>query len=161
MDVAAALKGQYHASLAMLKDAIEQCGEDLWERSDNAVPFWRVAYHTLFFTHMYLQRDRASFHPWEHHRDEYHYLGKKPRLKDCKPYTKTDVLEYWTICDGMVDGAVDAMDLDAVECGFSWYRLPKLDHQINNIRHIQHHAAILSARLRAAPGAEVQWRGFD
>lgn len=43
MDVHAALKGQYHAALAMLKRAIEQCPEDLWARGDEAVAFWRVA----------------------------------------------------------------------------------------------------------------------
>jgi len=65
-----------------------------------------------------------------------------------EPYTKSQMLEYWQLCDGMVDTAVDGMDLDAEECGFPWYRLPKLDHQINNIRHVQHHAALLAGRLR-------------
>jgi hypothetical protein len=35
--------------------------------------------------------------------------------------------------------------------------MPTLDHQIVNIRHIQHHAAILSNRLRRASGIEVDW----
>ena len=51
--------------------------------------------------------------------------------------------------------AVDRLDLDAWECGFPWYRLPKLDHQINNIRHIQHHAALLAGRLRLAAGTGI------
>ncbi len=60
----------------------------------------------------------------------------------------------------MVDAAVDGLDLEAPECGFWWYKLPKLDHQINNIRHIQHHAALLSGRLRQATGTDVEWVGF-
>lgn len=166
MDVVVALKGQYHASLAMLKDAVDQCPEDLWDRSDSAVPFWRVAYHALFFAHLYLMADEKAFRAWEHHREESQFLGALPwpphdQPKVVEPYTKADVLEYWAVCDAMVDTAVDALDLDASECGFWWYKLPKLDHQINNIRHVQHHAAILSARLRAAVGADVEWRGFD
>lgn len=166
MDVVAALKGQYHASLAMLKDAIDQCPDDLWESGEQGVAFWRVAYHALFFTHLYLMPDEKAFRAWERHREESQFMGALPwpphdQPKIVEAYTKADVLEYWAVCDAMVDTAVDTLDLDAPGCGFHWYDLPKLDHQINNIRHIQHHAAILSARLRTAVGADVKWRGFD
>jgi hypothetical protein len=164
MDVRAALKSQYHAALAMLGDAIEQCPDDLWSGGDHPIAFWHVAYHTLFFTHLYLQADEQAFRPWEHHRDEYQFLAalpwpphRQPKIGD--PYTKVQVMDYWRWCDGMVDAAVDQLDLDAPECGFWWYQLPKLDHQINNIRHIQHHAALLANRVRLAVGADVRWVG--
>ena len=164
MDVRAALKGQYHAALAMLKQSIELCPDGLWTGGNYPVTFWRVAYHTLFFTHLYLQPDEKAFRPWEHHRDEYQFLGalpwpphRKPKIGE--PYTKAQLLEYWQFCDAMVDEAVDGLDLDAQECGFPWYRLPKLDHQINNIRHVQHHAALLSGRLRSAAGIDIHWIG--
>jgi hypothetical protein len=164
MDVRAALKGQYHAALAMLKQAIEQCPDDQWDGGVYPVPFWRVAYHALFFTHLYLQPDEDSFRPWEHHRDQYQFLGELPwpphaKPKVGEPYTKAQGLEYWQVCDAMVDGAVDGLDLDAQECGFPWYPLPKLDHQIVNIRHIQHHAALLAGRLRLAAGTDIAWVG--
>lgn len=159
MDVRAALKCQYHAALAMLKQAIEKCPDDLWT-GDNAVPFWRVAYHTLFFTHLYLQPDVKTFRPWEHHREECKSLGSAGcPPKAVEAYTKAQMLDYWRLCDAMVDGDVDRLDLNARECGFPWYRLPKLDHQINNIRHIQHHAALLSGRLRAAMETGIEWVG--
>jgi len=166
MNVQAALKGQYHAALAMLKDAIEKCPDDLWTGDVYPVPFWRVAYHALFFTDLYLRADEQSFRPWEHHRGDCQCLSDKlpwpphdpPKIGP--PYAKTEILDYWRICDTMVDGAVDTMDLDAQECGFPWYRLPKLDHQINNIRHIQHHAALLSGRVRMIAGTDVGWVGF-
>jgi hypothetical protein len=34
-----------------------------------------------------------------------------------------------------------------------------LEHQLVNIRHIQHHAAILSVRLRKAAGIRIGWVG--
>jgi hypothetical protein len=165
MNVQGALKGQYHATLAMLKDAIEKCPENLWAGGDYPVPFWRVAYHALFFTHMYLQKDVKSFHPWAKHRDEQECLGRLPwpphrEAKKGEPYTRAEILEYWEFCETMVDPAVDGMDLDAPECGFPWYQLPKLDHQINNIRHLQHHAALLSGRLRQTAGTDIPWKGF-
>ena len=82
MNVQAALKSQYHAALAMLKQAIEQCPEDLWSGGGNPVAFWRVAYHALFFTHLYLQPDLESFRPWEHHREEQEQLGLHARIVD-------------------------------------------------------------------------------
>ena len=61
--LAKVLKSQYHAALAMLRDAIEQCPDDLGldERPQNA--FWQVAYHTLFFAHLYVGQEQSSFMP--------------------------------------------------------------------------------------------------
>jgi hypothetical protein len=164
MNVQAALKGQYHAALDMLKQTIDQCPDDLWTSQGQSPAFWRVAYHALFFTHLYLQPDEKAFRPWEQARQECQFLGPLPwpphhEPKIGEPYTKVQILEYWQVCDAMVDAAVDRLDLDAPECGFPWYQLPKLDHQINNIRHIQHHAALLSGRLRIAVGADIRWVG--
>lgn len=148
----------------MLKQTIEQCPGGLWLEGEASIPFWRVAYHTLFFTHLYLQPDEKAFRPWEHHRDEYQFLGalpwpphREPEIGE--PYAKAQLLAYWQFCDGMVDEAVDGLNLGAQECGFPWYRLPKLDHQINNIRHVQHHAALLSGRLRSVAGIDIHWVG--
>jgi hypothetical protein len=57
MDIQAALKAQYHAAMAMLKQAIEQCPDELWNGPGQAVPFWRVAYHALFFAHLFCLKD--------------------------------------------------------------------------------------------------------
>ena len=62
-----ALKGQYHAALTMLRGAIELCPDSLWFDSGQGTPFWRITYHALFYSHLYLQRDEASFIPWEQH----------------------------------------------------------------------------------------------
>ncbi len=160
MNIRAALKSQYHAAMAMLRQAMDHCPDDLWNGGGYPVPFWRVAYHTLYFTHLYLQQTEAEFRPWEHHRDDYHDLpwptDRAAPIED--PYTRAQLLDYWQRCDGMIDDAVDGLDLDATSSGFSWHKsMPKLDHQLQNLRHIQHHAAILSGRLRLANAAEVEW----
>ncbi len=122
----------------------------------------RVAYHTLFYANFYLQQDQHSFTPWAHHREEANFLdsvpGGDPRPpKPCDPYTRDELLEYWGICDGTVDRGVDALDLSAPQCGFPWYKMPTLEHQIVNIRHIQNHAAALATRLRRTAGISVPW----
>jgi hypothetical protein len=56
-----ALKGQYHAALDMLRGAIEACPEEIWLGGVPPRSFWRLAYHTLFFTNLYLQVKEADF----------------------------------------------------------------------------------------------------
>lgn len=160
MDLRAALKGQYHGALAMLRQTIELCPPELWDGGDYPTPYWRVAYHTLYFADLYLRPTIDAFQPWQLHRDEYHDLpwpaGSGPRISD--PYTPAQLLDYWKQVDESVNAAVDRLDLDARESGIPWHQaMPKLDHQLHNIRHIQHHAAILSARLRHERGIEIDW----
>ena len=165
MDIQSALKSQYHAALKTLREAIEKSPEAMWnDPADGPAPFWRVAYHTLFFTHLYLQPHVEAFTPWARARDEAHLMGGVPwdnyrAPKPCDPYTLADLVEYWHVCDAMIDAGVDALDLTAPQCGFPWYQMPKLEHQIVNIRHIQHHAAILSTRLRRSANLGIEWVG--
>ena len=58
----------------------------------------------------------------------------------------------------MVDPAVDNLDLDSPTTGFPWYEMPKWDHQILNLRHVQGHIGQLSERLVAA-GVDTGWVG--
>lgn len=160
MDTRAALKSQYHAALKTLRLTIEACPEERWDDPANGLArFWRVVYHTLFFTHFYLQDDHEHFTPWEHHRKEVFEDDDGNPPESDEPYTRESLLAYWQTCDAMVDGRVDAMDLDAAGSGFPWYPMPKLEHQLVNLRHIQHHAAALSSRLRREAAIEIRWVG--
>ena len=160
------LKNQYHQALATLREAIELCPDDLWLDTRPTNAFWQVAYHALFFTHYYLGQDALSFLPWaEHQRDNQNEDGipgdpdPKSRLPLIpRPYSKEQTLRYWSVVDRMVDGAVDAMDLTRNDSGFH-YRMSKLEHQLVNLRHIQHHAAQLADRLRDSLNVGVKWRG--
>jgi hypothetical protein len=169
----AALKSQYHAGLAMLRDAIEKCPEELWVSGEPVNPFWRIAYHALYYTHFYLQADAASFRPWDHHQtgiqymddvappDRFGNLGelshRPPRTGE--PYTKAQVLDYWSLLDRAIDEAVDALDLGSAESGFFWYRVSKAEHQMINLRHLQHHSAQLGDRIRQALDVGIRWVG--
>ncbi|MFO0909041.1 MAG: hypothetical protein U0794_11950 [Isosphaeraceae bacterium] len=52
---------------------------------------------------------------------------------------------------------VNRLDLGSPQCGFPWYKVSTLEHQIVAIRHTQHHAAILSNRLLRATGLATKW----
>jgi hypothetical protein len=161
------LKSQYHAALAMLHESIEKCPDELWFSKEPANAFWQIAYHALFFVHMYLKANESAFRPWEHQQSNVQHPDGIPGRVDPNsnlplipdPYTKEQVLAYWSFCDQMIDSAVDALDLDSPNSGFSWYKVSKLEHQIVNIRHIEHHMAQLADRLRSFNGVGVKWVG--
>jgi hypothetical protein len=165
--VRAALKSQYHAALAMLRQAIELCPDAVWAAKDHRNAPWQIAYHTLFFAHLYSEIDEHAFRPWIHHVADVQVPDGIPGPPDpesplpliADPYPKAQVLEYCDFCAARIDGAVDAMDVFAPESGFSWYPIPKLEHQILNVRHIQHGAAQLADRVRAAADEGVDWVG--
>jgi hypothetical protein len=158
------LKSQYHAALAMLRQALDRCPQDLWYSKDQVNAFWQTAYHTLYFTHLYLQPNEAAFKPWKHHQSGVQHedgISGPPANSTLpllpEPYTREQVLEYWSFCDAMVDSAVDSFDPMSAESGFHWYKVNKLEHQIINIRHIQIGAAQLAARLRAELNIGLEW----
>jgi len=101
---------------------------------------------------LYLQQNETTFVLWsQHHGDDDGTRGE--------PYSKAQVLEYWSFVDHAVDGAVDLLDLESPESGFSWYTMSKLEHQLVNIRHVQHHSAQLADRLRSAADIGITWVG--
>ena len=153
----AALKGQYHASLVMLRQAVETCPDELWNAGNPPRQFWRLAYHTLFYTHMYMEDRVEDFRAWSKHRDDVESDAEREKM-DAVPYTKAEILEYLVIVDNKVDARVEAMDLEAPECGIPWYKMRKLDHQMMNIRHVQEHAGQLRDRLLEA-GIDQKWVG--
>ena len=167
------LKSQYHASLAMLRDTIERCPDALWTSGDYLNPFWRIAYHALYYTHFYLQPNADSFRPWEHHQTGIQFMDDQERPPDRagigelphrpprtgKPYIKEEVLAYWNICHSAIDRAVDALDISNPDCGFFWYKVSKIEHQVISLRHLQHHMAQLGDRIRAATNTGIGWVG--
>jgi len=163
-DLRTILKSQYHAALDMLKQSVELCPDELWLSSEHPNAFWHVAYHGVFVTYVYLHPDFEGFRPWPNHREGYQFMGPVPgnpqlRPKIEEPYSKSQILEFVRLSDGMVDGMVEKLDLEASESGFPWYKMSKLEHQMVNLRHLQHHIAQLADRLRRVAGIGVDWVG--
>ena len=158
MDPRQAVKSQYYAALEMLKQAIKACPEALWDAPGYESPFWHVAYHVLFYTHLYLQPTEQDFVPWEKQQDGYRSLAPEGERKG-EPYSKEDLLAYLELCRKQVEEQVAAVDLEAGS-GFHWLPFDKLETQFYNIRHIQQHTGELYERLGAAGGPELRWIGM-
>ena len=146
MNLHKAIQSQYLASLEMLKQVIVMCPEALWDAPGNQDKFWKKSYHALFYAHLYLQKAEKDFVPWENHHEP---DGEVPFAKD-------EVLEYLSFVQEQVLACVPATDLEA-ESGFTWLPFNKLELQLYNIRHIQHHTGELYERLGTNENIELGW----
>ena len=150
---------QFNAPLKMMETAITLCPEQLWLEGDPN-RFWHIAYHALFYTHLYLAPTEAEVVPWEKRRPDYHFLGAPPGRAEVAraevPYTQAELLEYVALCRGEVETQIAVVDFEAVS-GFFWLPFDKLELQFYNIRHLQHHVGQLAERLRTHAGVGLPW----
>lgn len=160
------LGSQLNAALTMFREAVVQCPDENWEGNVGDHAFWHVAYHTLFFTDLYLSRDDKSFEARDLHRENYHFLGKKPFppyeiLVADDPYTRDVILEYVEICRRKAEEAIGSETGESLEgpSGFFWYEVPRAELYVINIRHVQHHGAQMALYLRKTAGIGIDWVG--
>jgi hypothetical protein len=163
MNIPDVIISQYLASLEMLKQTLTKCPESLWNSLGDRNKFWHIAYHALFYTHLYLQDSEKTFTPWSRHRQDYESLGQTPSAPQSlpqigEPYDKAGILEYLAFCRVQVAERVPQLDLESAS-GFDWLPFGKLELQFYNLRHLQQHTGELMERLGTRAGLELDWIG--
>ncbi len=153
MDIPAILISQYKASLEMLKQTVTSCPESIWNEASDKNKFWQVAYHALFFTHLYVADSEETFTPWIKHRDGYEDFDV-PQIAE--PYDRNTILEYLAFCQQQVGQRVPRLNLEE---GFDGWTYTKLELQIYSIRHIMQHTGDLMERVGTRAGAQIDWVG--
>jgi hypothetical protein len=163
MNLTEVLISQFLAALEMLKQAMVKCPESLWDSPGDKTKFWHIAYHALFYVHLYLQESEQTFKPWAKHRQEYQFLGQVPWPPHAppnigEPYGKADLFEYLAFCQDVVAERIPRQDLEGPS-GFDWLTFSKLETQIYTLRHLQQHTGELMERLGTRAGLDVDWVG--
>ncbi|HRI43154.1 MAG TPA: hypothetical protein PLL78_02950 [Fimbriimonadaceae bacterium] len=185
MELEKALAGQLHAGLAMLASSIERCPSDLWSapnppaaveaRPDNPDwngverPFWRIAFHAVYFTHLYIGQGEGAFvEPPAalevRRRPDFEAMWHAPWSLEpyelppgAEPISRGSLLEYAAFVDGLVDVTLAGLELGSGESGFPWYPgVSKLSHELLNLRHLQGHVGQLSELLMLR-GIDIDW----
>jgi len=156
-----AITSQIRAALKMLRLAIEACPDALWSREADHNPFWVVAYHTVFFAHLYLSPSEEAFEPFIRDvagRSGFGCtdLGDWTELAPEDVYAASDVLAYCDHVDGRVAELVRAAPLHAPS-GFHWLPFTRGEAHLYNLRHIQHHVGQLAERLRQVANTGDGW----
>ena len=158
-----ALVSQYLAALAMLREVVTSMPPSLWNDPSFENRTWRLAYHVLFYTHLYLSPSVRDFVPWERAIADAEVAGRRGHPPFDVPdvvgaNTIDEILEYIGIVEAMIPTVVTATPLDGAS-GFEWIPLERFELHLFNIRHLQHHAAQLIERRRAAGASGVEWVG--
>jgi hypothetical protein len=140
----------------MLRLAIEACPESLWNRETDHNPFWVLAYHSVFFAHLYLSAAEETFEPFERDPAERAgfgrtHLGNWTKLGPADAYARDDVLAYCRHVESLVSDLVNSAPFDTPS-GFHWLQFPSGEAHLYNLRHIQHHAGQLIGRVRQVTG---------
>jgi len=160
------LTHQYEAALSMLNLAVARCPDASWNEPVAKWKFCQAAFHTAFFSDVYLQPSddveafkRQPFHV-EHKGDfrDYEELEDRPQVL---LYAKPFVLSYLQHVrrKALETIARESGDVLAGPSGFQRRKCSRAELHVYNIRHIQHHAAQLSLRLRLDSEVDVPWVG--
>jgi hypothetical protein len=159
-----AIAGQIDAALSMLGACIERCPDELWGRPVANLKFCQVAFHALFFADYYLEPVEADFRQQAYHREHPSFFRDYEELED-RPqqqvYDKAAVLDYLAHCQRKLHDVLAAETADslAAPCGFRRKNWSRAELYMSNLRHLQHHAAQLSLRLRLDAAVEIPWIG--
>jgi len=151
---------QYSASLKMLMDTIKKCPEYVWNNDTYESAYWRLVYHALYYTALYLSKNPDTFTPWSGHRDDYENLGaiihdNKPIIFE-KIYTKEEMLAYAESIMAQCEIAVKETT-PGENSGFYWLSISRMEVHLYNIRHLQHHTGQLTERLHQAGIKGIKW----
>ena len=165
-----ALWRQFGAAIDMLENALRACPDELWsarlrggERPELS-EFWYVGYHTLFWLDLYLSGSIEGFAPPAPFTlDELDQAGLVPE----RPYTKDELLSYLNHgrrkCRASIEGLTDERARQRGKV--AWGEVSYLELLLDNMRHVQEHAAqlnlILGQRLSLDSGWVSQAKCID
>jgi len=156
------IANQFEAVFCKLNTCIGRCPEAAWNAPVGNNALCQVAFHTLFFADLYLGHDEESFRAQPFHRANESFFAEYEELEDREPlalYERGPVRAYLAHCRGKASQVVAAETADALRarCGFGWLPFSRAELHVYNIRHVQHHAAQLSLRLRLDFQENIPW----
>jgi hypothetical protein len=152
------------ASIDMLENPLRLCPDRLWtarlwndpaQRAEFS-EFWYVAYHALFWLDLYLTGSVEGFSPPPPYTlDELDPAGLLPERR----YTRDELLAYLDHDRQKCRMTIEALTDERARqpCKFSWGELSFAELLLDNLRHVQEHAAQLSLLLGQQMGAPARW----
>jgi hypothetical protein len=154
---------QFGAAIDMLDNAVGACPDALWRVrlwDDAELPgsaeFWYIAYHTLFWLDLYLSGAVEGFAPpVPFNLDELDPAGLLPERR----YTRDEMQAYLEHdrrkCRATIEALTD--ERAACLCTFRWGEVSFAGLLLDNMRHVQEHAAQLNMILGQKTGWSPRW----
>jgi hypothetical protein len=159
---------QFEAALCTLSICIDKCPDSAWDAPVANYKFCQVAFHTVFYADYYLGRNDPSFREQSFHLENADFFRDYEEFIDRPPvllYDRATIQKYIEHCRRKAPLAIAAETADslAAPCGFPRKSFSRAELHVYSIRHIQHHAAQLSLRLRLDHQIDIPWvrTGWD
>jgi hypothetical protein len=152
------LKHQYHSTLAMVQSLLEGCPDEIWNETFAGVPFWREAYHALFWIHNFVgcSDKRFQFQPFGKDIDPRLFTVPNNRCE------RAEALQYAAQTRAYIDEAFDELTIDELN-GTDHYdetNFRSVYHRLMyGLRHGQHHVGKLTAYLNLEGVQLNHWKG--
>ena len=155
---------QYDAALCTLGGGVGRCPDAMWDSAVANLKFCQAVFHALIFTDLYLGPDVGSLREQGFHREHSGVFGDyeefEPR-RQAAVYTRPFIELYLGHCRAKAAAVTAGETAESLAglSGFERLKFPRAELHVYNIRHVQHHAAQLSLRLRLDTGDGVAWVG--
>lgn len=153
---------QYEAALQTMKLCIDECSDEAWNQPVCNHEFCQAVFHALFYADLYLGQNPevASDQPFhKEYAAEFEGYEETKKGPPQKTYEREFIEAYLNHCLEKARSVVASMTEEALKTrsGFDWIEGSAAEVHVYNIRHIQHHAAQLSLRLRLDSQAAIPW----
>ncbi len=158
------IANQFEAAFCMLKTCIDRCSDAAWDAPVANLKFCQVTFHTLFFADFYLGQNADALRRQPFHRDHEPFFRDYEELEDRAQvllYDKPSIKTYLEHCRKKATEVIAAETAESLAgpSGFERRTFSRAELHVLNIRHIQHHNAQLSLRLRIDFQQDIPWIG--
>lgn len=155
---------QFEAALCTLSACIERCAESDWNSPVGNLKFCQVAFHALFYADFYLGPNSDDFRRQSFHREHADFFRDYEEFEDRVQvllYDKPTIKTYLDFCRQKAADVIAAETAESLggPSGFARRTFSRAELHVYNLRHIQHHAAQLSLRLRLDSQQDIPWIG--
>ena len=156
------VSNQFEAAFCTLGACIDRCPDANWHAPVASLKFCQVAFHTLIFADLYLGRDTDELSQQAFHREHALVFADYEELEDRvqqQVYRKPFIGEYLQHCRDKASSGIAAETEESLNRtpGFKGRPYSRAELHVTNIRHIIHHAAQLSLRLRLDADVDIPW----
>jgi hypothetical protein len=163
-----ALVNQFGASMDMFGGALRACPDQLWTArmwDDPSGPigiseFWYIAFHTLFWLDLYLTGEVEGFAP----PPPYTLAELDPKgILPERVYTCNELLSYLDYCHRKCTAVIEQLTDERARkvSYFPWAKggISFIELMMDDMRHVQEHAAQLNMFLGQQAGVSSRWVG--
>jgi hypothetical protein len=153
---------QFEAAFCGLNECIDRCPDAVWHSPIVNHRYCQIVFHALFFADVYLGADLQSLRTQRFHRENTGFFGDYEQLEDRSPtsvYEKKPISTYLQHCRRKAVQVIAAETVATLKKrpGFDWLPFSRAEVHVYNIRHIHHHVAQLSLKLRMDTSDGISW----